>query len=136
MELQTLKVNTRGGQGKGPARRTRQAGEVPAVIYGDKQDAVAIVIDLKTFDRVIHGAMGEHAIVQLEVADKPEISGPALIKEVQHDPVKAKILHADFMRIRLDERLETVVSVVLVGRAKGVIDGGVIDQQLHEIEIE
>jgi large subunit ribosomal protein L25 len=136
MELQSLTVKTRDGKGKGPARRSRRAGEIPATIYGEGKEAVSLAVDLKTFQGVVHGKGGEHAIVQLEVEGRPELNGPAVVKSVQHHPVRSHIVHADFMRIRLDARMRTVVPIVLVGRSKGVLEGGVPDQQLHELEVE
>lgn len=136
MELQNLQVKTREAKGKGAARRTRRELEVPAVIYGEGQAPVSVRVPVRAFDKMIHGAMGEHALVQLDVADHPELSGPALLKAVQHHPVRSNVVHADFLRIRLDARLHTVVPVVLVGRSRGVVDGGVSDHQMHELEIE
>lgn len=95
-----------------------------------------IAVGRKTFEHLIHGKQGEHAIVKLDFQDNPDLNGPAMIKDVQHHPVRSTVVHADFLRIRLDERLRTMVSVVIVGRAKGLLDGGVSDQQLHEIEVE
>ena len=79
---------------------------------------------------------GEHAIVQVEVRDNPALSGPALLKVVQHHPVSGKVVHTDFMRIRLDKPVTTAVAVHFTGRAKGVADGGVADIQLHEVVVE
>lgn len=136
MELQYLNVSLRDGSGKGPARRTRAKGLVPAVVYGGEGDVVSINIDRRVFEQLVHGRYGEHAVVQLEVKERPEVSSPALLKEVQHHPVNGRIVHADFMRIRLDERIQTVASVVLIGQARGIVDGGVLDHQMREIEIE
>ena len=84
MELQTLKVTTREGQGKGSAGRLRAAGSVPAVVYGGEKEPVSIQIDARTFDHLLHSrAGGEHAVVQLEVEDHPDWNTPALMKAVQ-----------------------------------------------------
>ena len=136
MELLNLKVQARDTQGKGPARRTRRAGGIPAVIYGEDHTPLKISVEQRAFERLTHGAMGEHALVQLEVEGQPEQSGPALLKSVQHHPVRSHVIHADFLRIRLDARLQTVVALLLTGRAKGLVDGGVLDQQLHDVEVE
>jgi large subunit ribosomal protein L25 len=136
MELKTLNVMKRDQHGTGPARRTRVAGDVPGVIYGEGQAAVSISVNTRSFEQLIHGEMGEHAVVQLEVEGQPSLSGPAMIKAVQHHPVRSHVIHADFLRIRLDERIHTVVALNLVGRAKGIQEGGVPDQQLHEVEVE
>lgn len=136
MELQELSVKKRSETGKGVARRTRREGDVPGVLYGGGQDAVGLTVDASLFIQLIHGKLGEHAVVQLKVEDAPDLNTPALLKSVQHHPVKGHAVHFDFQRIRLDEKIQTVVSIELVGRPKGVIEGGVMDHQLREVEVE
>lgn len=136
MELQNLSVNVRQTGGKGAARRTRARGGVPGVLYGGAGGSVPLLVERRAFEHLVHGRYGEHAVVQLEVAEEPALNTPALLKSVQHDPVSGIIMHADFMRIRLDERIQTVTSIQLVGQARGVVDGGVLDQQMRELEIE
>jgi len=135
MELQTLNATTRLECGKGAASRTRGEELVPTVLYGGGQDSVALAVNKKEFVKVLHGRGGEHALLQLTVVDKPELSSPAMIKEVQHHKLKGHVLHADFQRIRLDQRITTLVSIVLKGQPLGVVDGGVLDQQLRDLEI-
>ena len=135
MELQTLKAATRPESGKGPSSRVRRAGEVPGVLYGGGKDAVAIKVNSREFDRLVSTG-GEHAIVQLAVEDNPGLSSPAMLKAVDHHPVRGAIVHADFQRIRLDERITVVVELEFVGQAKGLVDGGVMDFQLREVEVE
>lgn len=137
MELQTLRVNTRLGTGKGPARQARMKGAIPAVVYGLDSDPVSMIIDRRTFEKAIaQSGHGEHAVMNLEFEDQPSLSCPVMIKDVQHHPVAGTITHADFMRIKLDARIQVLVPVALTGRCKGITDGGVPDQQLHELEIE
>lgn len=136
MKLQNLSVTTREGAGKGIARQTRRDGSVPVVLYGDNKESVSLVVNARALDLLFRGKQGEHAIVQLEVSDKPEFTGPAIVKEVQHHPVRGQVMHADFMRIRLDEKIRTQVPLKVTGRSVGVIEGGILDYQMREIEIE
>ncbi len=136
MELQTLEVNSRTETGTGPARRTRMKGAVPGVVYG-LGDAISITLDRRAFEVAIsRSGHGEHAVLQLQFADAPALNCPVMIKAVQHHPVKETIVHADFMRIDLQKKIHVLVAVELVGRCKGITDGGVPDQQLHELEVE
>lgn len=135
MELQPLTVKPREESGKGPARRARVEGVIPAVVYGEGKAPMPVSIELRAFEHVVHGKAGEHAIIQIEVDGEGE-GGPAMLRSVQHHPVKNTIIHADLMRIRLDEKIHTSVPLVLTGRAVGVIEGGLQDQQIHELEIE
>lgn len=136
MELQTLAVKFRESVGDGPSRRLRVDGALPAVLYGGGGEPVSLIVDRKVFEGVLHGPGGEHALVKIEVEGKPELASPALVKAVQHHPVRGDITHADFLRIRLDEKIQTLVPLVLTGRSKGVQDGGIIDHQLRELEVE
>lgn len=136
MELLNLKAQPRVARGKGGARQTRRAGRVPAVLYGGDGGPLSLSIDGRAFLRVLHGELGEHAVVQLEIEGQPELNSPAIVKQVQHDPVYGHVLHADLFRIRLDQKIKTMVPIHLEGRAKGILEGGVLDHQLREIEVE
>lgn len=136
MEILTLKAAERDTSNKGAIRRTREAGLFPGILYGGDGEPLAIAVDAKEFTKIVHGRSGEHAVVKLEIDGKPEFNSPALLKQVQHHPVNGRIQHVDLQRIRLDQRIKTSVPVELTGRAIGVIDGGVLDHQLREVEVE
>ncbi len=136
MELQTINVSTREEVGKGPARRRRVAGSIPAVMYGETKSVVPVMINAKAFIAALHGSQGEHAIMQAHVEDKPELSGPVLVKAVQHHPIKEHIIHADLLRIDLSKPIHTLVPLVLVGQCPGIVEGGVPDQPLRELQVE
>ncbi|MCF6283742.1 MAG: 50S ribosomal protein L25 [Candidatus Hydrogenedentes bacterium] len=136
MEIQTLKVATRNETGKGPAGRRRMAGEIPGVVYGESTENFSVAINAKAFEVLVHSAQGEHAVVQLDVEDKPELSGPIMIKALQHHPIKDHVMHADFLRIQLDKAIQTHVPIKLVGHCVGIVEGGVPDQHVRELRIE
>ena len=135
MELQSLKVSTRTLSGKGGARQTRRNGNVPGVLYGLSADPVRLQVDAREFETLLQGDQGEHAMLQLEFEDRPELNGPAMIKEVQHHPVRDNAVHTDLQRIDLSKRIHTVVPIRLEGHSRGVIEGGVIDHQTREVEV-
>jgi len=137
MEIHSLKAATRATGGKKSARNVRAAGALPGVLYGGGQEPVSLVINRREFETAVHHSRGgEHAILRLEVEDKPELSSPVLLKAVQHHPLRGNFLHADFLRIRMDERIVTVVPVRLEGQAPGIGEGGVLDHQMREVEVE
>lgn len=137
MELQALKAAKRSAGGSSVAGRIRRTGTVPAILYGGGQEPAAISVNMRAFDALVHHSRGgEHAIVKLEVEGAPELDTPALLKAVQHDPLRGDVLHVDFLRIRLDERIETLVPIRLVGQAPGIAEGGVLDHQLRDLEVE
>jgi len=137
MELQKLAIELREeADGKVANHRLREAGRIPVVLYGGDKEAVSGQVNEKEFVQLIRGRGGEHAIVQLECSGQPALTSPAMLKAVQHHPIRGTVLHADFMRIRLDERIRTVVPLVLTGQPKGVVEGGILDPQVRELEIE
>jgi large subunit ribosomal protein L25 len=137
MEIQSLKAATRETAGKKSARDARNAGALPGVLYGGGQTPVSLVVNRREFEVAVHRSRGgEHAILRLEMEDKPELSTPVLIKAVQHHPLRGDFVHADFLRIRMDERIVTIVQVRLQGQAPGLGEGGILDHQMREVEVE
>jgi len=136
MDLQTLNATPREGQGRGSARRARREGQVPGILYGHGVKPASLLINRREFEHLLVTHRGAGAIVRLDVAENAELSGPALLKEVQRHPVRDAVLHADFQRVSMDERIQTTVPVVLTGHAKGIVAGGMLDFQLRELEIE
>lgn len=135
MELQTIQAQSRPATGGGEARRSRAAGAVPCVLYGGDGEPAHLLLDHKRFDKLVTD-VGAHAVLQLDVTDQPALSGPIQIKEIQRHPVRERIVHADFLRIRLDEKITTSVEVEVIGQSRGVVEGGILDQMLYELEIE
>jgi len=136
MELKTFNVTIHTASGKGPARQQRMKGRVPGVLYGGGQEPLSLTLDARNFEFLLQAHTGAHAVLQLVVEDNPALSTPVLVKDVQRHPVKDAIMHADFMRISLDKRIHTSVPVEVKGQPKGVIDGGVLEHPLREVDIE
>jgi large subunit ribosomal protein L25 len=136
MELQHLDVNPREAAGSNEAGRERLRGNIPVVLYGGEGDAISLMVNRKSFEQILHGPAGEHAVLQLVVTGNTDLNTPAIVKAIQHHPIKGWITHADLMRIRLDVKIQTFVPIILVGRPQGVAEGGLMDQQLRELEIE
>ena len=130
METQQLQAKIRKDSGSIKSRKNRKAGLIPAVLYGHKQESIMLSLDKKEFSKVIDART---KMVNLKMDSTEET---ALIKEVQFDTFGKEILHADFIRTYLTERITTPVPVVLYGTSPGVKEGGVLDHVLKEIEIE
>lgn len=136
MQLNTLNVMVREEHGKGAARRVRRMDKIPGIVYGKKAEPISIAIDRRELEHVMHAHAGEHAVVELSCADNDAVNGPVLLKDVQHHPVRDHILHVDFQRISLDEKIQTSVPLKIVGHCKGVVEGGVLDHQMREVDVE
>ena len=135
MELLSLKAATRESGAKGKSRQERRDGNVPSGLYGGEPGPLSLTVNAREFVKLIQTG-GSHAIVQIDVSNDATASGPALLKDVQYHPVRGNAIHADFQRIRLDERITTLVPLHFVGHCKGLVDGGVLDYQIRELEVE
>jgi large subunit ribosomal protein L25 len=124
-----LNVQLRETRGKRNARRLRNSGSIPAVLYGHGQEAVALTIPAEGMEDVMrHGAR----LVNLVGAVREQ----AFLREVQWDTWGSHVLHVDLTRISEHEKVQVEVAVELRGEAPGVRNGGVVTQHLHELEIE
>ena len=134
MKLEPLKVRTRSTVGKGPARRLRAEGEVLGVIYGEGQEPLPVALNAKIFSKLVQDA-GSHALIEVDVSDSPDANGPTILKAVDRHPVHGHILHVDFLRIDLSKRIRTVTPLALTGQPVGVVQGGVLEHPLRDLEI-
>jgi large subunit ribosomal protein L25 len=128
-EVATLVVEFREQHGKRVNRRLRAEGKVPAILYGHKEKNVSLSIPADLLDAAIrHG----NRFVQLSGALREK----ALIKECQWDTWGKDVLHVDLTRVSEHEKIKVTVPLELRGESPGTKDGGVVKQQLHEIELE
>lgn len=135
MEFVDLKVGRRIGTGKGVARKLRQQGLIPAILYGEGEP-VPLTVDPRSLLRVLGTTVGENVILNLTIGDGGEQSQKAMVKAVQRDPVTGAILHADLLAISMERPIEVGVPVELSGIAAGVKDkGGILRQILREVEV-
>lgn len=109
----------------------RKAGKIPAVVYGPKQEAVAIAVDERTFGKVLEDS-GESTIIKLEgVGDEIEV----LIHDVSFHPVKGGVQHVDFYAIERGKELTVTVALEFEGEAPAEDQGLVVNHVLHEVEV-
>ncbi len=131
-----LQAGLRQQSGKQAAKHLRQQGYLPAVVYGDKGPTVLCSVDRKHLEDILH-TQGRNTIISLVVGDGKDASQTTIIKEIQHHPIRGGILHVDFHRISLTEKIVVEVSVVGVGVPAGVRDeGGILEHMLHALEVE
>jgi len=121
---------------KNAARRVRVAGKIPAVVYGAKQDSIALAVDPKQIQRILYSESGHNTIFDLEIAGS-SAKTKAMIVDWQYEPIKGTLMHIDLKRIAMDKAIVVEVPIVLQGIAFGVKnEGGIMDQVLREVEIE
>jgi large subunit ribosomal protein L25 len=131
MEQNTLAGYERNSFKKGPAGRLRREGKIPAVIYGQNKP-VHISVSATEFNSKFH-IISENTLITINV-DSEEYE--VLVKESQENMIKGQITHLDFFEVERGKVLKTRIPVVLTGTAVGVKEGGMLEQHLHEIDIE
>ena len=127
-----LNVNVREGRGKGAARRARFAGKVPGVVYGTGMEPVPIEVDRREFLTALHTDAGMNVLLDLNLEGKSVL---ALARELQRDPVKGTLLHADFVQVDVTKTVDVEVPVHVVGEAAGAKEGGVVEQPLFTLHV-
>ncbi|MBN1943942.1 MAG: 50S ribosomal protein L25 [Phycisphaerae bacterium] len=128
--MATMKATQRTQSGTHAAKRLRNDGKVPGVMYGHGEGTQAIALEKHEVElALLHG----ERLLEIDLEGKTQ---NALIKEIQYDTFGQDVLHIDLARVDLDERVELTVRIHLVGEAAGVKDGGVLQQIESEVEIE
>jgi large subunit ribosomal protein L25 len=123
-------AETRTQLGSRANKRLRDSGKLPGVIYGHKLDVVPITLPKK--EVVKHLDHGQH-LFAVTVEGKAE---NVLVKDVQYDHLGMEVLHVDFARVDLNERVEVTVPLELKGEPKGTADGGILQQIVSELHVE
>ncbi len=126
-------IEPRDTRGKGGARKLRQRGLAPGVVYGGGREATAIAFDVSALERLFEASHGGvNTLIDLE--GNTDASGRTVMaKELQREPVRGHITHVDFYEIDLKEKIEVSVPIHLTGTPAGVVLGGVLDQQQREV---
>jgi len=129
-----VKAAQREGRGKNDSRRARRAGQVPVTIYGGQGEAVAALAPLSELAAILRSDSGRNTIFTLDV----DGVGPAEVMFIdrQIDPVRSRLIHADFKRLVKGEKIEATVPLRLVGEPIGVREhAGILEQMIREVEI-
>jgi large subunit ribosomal protein L25 len=129
-----VEAKARQGGGKNDARRLRQSGLIPAVVYGAGQDSQPIAVDPKQMRRILNSEQGHNSIFDLSLDGN---TAKVMIVDWQYEPIKSALLHVDLKRIAMDKVLQVSVPILLKGEAPGVkVGGGILELLLREVEIE
>ena len=124
---------------KNASRRLRNAGYIPAVVYGLNQEPIKVKVKEKDFKDVTKGRSLANLILNLHIRmDGKEKKETTLVKEIQKDPITAELLHIDFIRIQMKKEVEAVVPIHILNEEESIgvkQDGGVIQHGLRELHI-
>lgn len=129
-----LTAQTRTTSGKGAARQLRRSGQLPAVVYGRRDETESLALDTHELSRLLSQVHAATTVIDLEVdGGEPR---PVLIREIQRHPYRPQLLHVDFFEIRADVKIRVPIPVHLVGSPAGVEMGGMLQFLRHELEVE
>jgi large subunit ribosomal protein L25 len=127
-----LAVTKRAETGKGSARRSRAAGKIPAVLYGAGMETIAVEVERRELVGALKTDAGMNILLDIEIDGETTL---ALTRELQRDPVRGTLLHADFVKIDRTVEIEVEVPVHLVGESPGVKEGGVLEHPLFTVHV-
>ncbi len=132
--MTTINATLRDRAGKGTARATRRAGNVPVVVYGNKQDPIMLAVNTKEIEALSRKA---GFFTQLFEVKAGKDSWQALARDAQRDPVTEALLHVDFMRVDPKTRIKVGIPVKFINgdKAPGIKRGGVLNIVTHEIDL-
>jgi large subunit ribosomal protein L25 len=135
MASMVVEAEPRSSFGKGPNRRLRASGKVPAILYGAAKEPVALAVDPKQIVKIIRSHGGINTIFELSIEGAKGAEN-VMITDYQIEPVAHDLLHADLLRVAMDKAMELDVSVELTGTAVGVkTGGGMLDFVTRTVEV-
>jgi large subunit ribosomal protein L25 len=131
-----LVVEVREAIGKGAVRKLRVAGRMPAILYGQGKESIALSLDPRALDRVLK-ASGANTLLDLTVEGRNDLGTPvALVKDLQRHPIRGTIMHADLYQVDLTKSVEVEVPIHLIGKPRGLDFGGLLEHMLREVKLE
>lgn len=133
MATASLKAEIRNERGTGVARKLRQAGQVPAIVYGHGREPQPLAINTREVERLLGTISAASTVIELELDGR---TARTLIREIQRHPFKRSIIHIDFQELVAGEKVTVSVPLRFVGTADGVRNsGGILEETMHQIHV-
>lgn len=133
MSQTTLVATTRTGRGTPAARRLRSDGHIPGILYGRGMEPISVMVERREFRLALSGPAGANTVLALEVGG---VSYPAVVKEMQHHPIRRTVNHIDFLQVNMNEEITVNIAVRLEGESKAVAAmGGLVDSAVDHLEV-
>ncbi len=134
MEATELKACIRKESGKGPARRFRKEGLIPAVFYGRGEEAILLSVNAANLRKIVKEKK-ENVFIKLLIEGEKRLEKLSMIKELQIEPVSRRFYHADFYEIRMDHKLTIDVPLRFTGTPVGVLNGGDLQHLKRDLKV-
>jgi len=136
MKSVALKAYPRSHVQRAEVTKLRTAGRVPATIYGRQAKPQNLEVDFEEITDLLHHSVSENVLVDLSVESDPRAKRLALVQEVQHHPLSAKVVHLDLHEVAENEKVTVFVPVETTGEAAGVkTGGGTLEHVLHQLKV-
>ncbi|MCK5594568.1 50S ribosomal protein L25/general stress protein Ctc [bacterium] len=136
MQKIQLQANVRKEINKRATKALRKQECIPAVLYGHGIKTLNLAVEQKKFEQVVKKMHGENVLISLSMNDNGSSKQETvMVRGIQYHPVSDEMLHIDFYRILLHEKITTRINITLIGQAVGVKEGGVLDHSMRDIEI-
>jgi large subunit ribosomal protein L25 len=135
VETLEIKAEPREIGSKNAARRLRRNGKIPAILYGPKSQPVPLQVDKKDFSSRVAMLEGSH-LVRLKSSEPALTEKVALVKDMQFHPISGDLIHTDLYEVDLAARITVRVPLRFVGKAAGVVRGGILQPIVREVEVE
>jgi len=126
-----ISVNLRGKSNRAQLKQLRQAGRIPAVVFGPESDNVIIDVPRKEFLQWMKTGGGSVVYLQINSEDKI----PVLLEDMQRDPVSGEVIHIDFLRVNAKQEVRTRLPLIFAGTPIGTKEGGIVQTDSTFIEV-
>jgi len=133
MQIIKIQATSREAMGKGGATRLRRTGRIPIVAYGKNLATRPLAVAPAELRQVLTSERGRNTVVELEVQGSDKLT--VMLRDYQHHPITREFLHADFVQIQMDREVDVEVPLELVGKAQGVVLGGVLRQVFRKLPV-
>lgn len=127
-----LKAKQREDLRSSATKKIRQAGQIPAVVYGKDKDSTSVSVDSMELIRTVREE-GVNAIISLDIENGQTVD--VMLHDYQMHPIKDEVMHADFYMIDMTEEMDVEVPLRLEGEAEGAREGGILQQPLYELQV-
>jgi large subunit ribosomal protein L25 len=137
MAQNNLEVSLRRRPGKSGAKEIRKGGNIPAILYGKGTDPVPLIVNPASLKQALSTEAGENTLLEITFNDgSKEVRRLSLLREIQYDFLTSKPIHFDFQALDINKKITVDVPVKIIGKAKGVKEGGILEEILREIPVE
>lgn len=133
MEIIKLSATRRDESGKSSAGRLRRNGQIPAIAYGRNHAAVQVAISPKSLLQVLASEHGKNSVVELAIEGGETLT--VMVRDYDYHPISREFVHADFLQIKLDQPVDVEVPFRTVGKPKGIVSGGILQQIFRTIPV-